>query len=99
MGPNEWRPNPTPRLEAIDSEKKKVTLDDYRGKTVVLVFAASADCASCLSGLAKLAEKTGELEKRNAVVVAVSPEEPELLARVKAERKLLFALLSDPQLE
>ena len=97
VGPNEWRPNPAPRLEAIDSEKKKVTLDDYRGKTVVLVFAASADCASCLSGLAKLAEKTGELEKRNAVVVAVSPEEPELLAGVKAERKLPFALLSDPQ--
>ena len=97
VGPNEWRPNPAPRLEVIDSEKKKVTLDDYRGKTIVLVFAASADCESCLSGLAKLAEKTGELKKRNAVVVAVSPEEPELLARVKAERKLPFALLSDPQ--
>ncbi len=97
VGPKEWRANPAPGLEGINSEKEKVTLEDYRGKIVVLVFAAGADCTSCLSGLAKLAEKAEELEKRNAVVVAIAPEQPKLLARVKAEQKLPFALLSDPQ--
>ncbi|MDA2929463.1 peroxiredoxin family protein [Acidobacteria bacterium AH-259-O06] len=97
VGPNEWQPNPAPELEAIDSEGKSVALDDYRGKTLVLVFAVSADCESCLSGLAKLAEKTEELEKKKAVVLAVTPDKPELLAKVKAEHKLPFVLLSDPQ--
>ena len=97
VGPSEWRPNPAPGLEVINSEEEKVTLDDYRGKTVVLVFAASANCESCLSGLAKLAEKAEELEKKNTVVVAVTPDDPELLARVKEEQELPFALLSDPQ--
>ena len=97
FGPNEWRANPAPRLEVTNAQGKKVTLDDYRGKTVVLVFTADAECASCLSGLAKLAEKAAELEKRNAVVVAVAPAEPQLLARVNAEQALPFGLLSDPQ--
>ena len=97
VGPNEWQPNPAPELEAIDSEGKTVALDDYRGKTLVLMFAVSADCESCLSGLAKLAEKTEELEKKKAVVLAVTPDKPQLLAKVKAEHKLPFVLLSDPQ--
>ena len=99
IGPNEWRPNPAPELAALDSEKKKVTLDDYRDKTVVLVFAASGDCESCLPGLVKLSEKTEELENKNAVVIAVTPDEPEVLARVKEERKFPFPLLSDPTWE
>ncbi len=99
VGPNEWRPNPAPRLEVLNSEKKRVTLDDYRGQTVVLVFAVGARCEPCLSGLAKLAEKSQALGERNAVVLVVTPDDPELLAKVKAERKFPFALLSDPQWE
>ncbi len=99
VGPNEWEPNSAPRLDVVDSDKKRVTLDDYRGQTVVLVFAVSAQCDSCLSGCAKLAEKSQELEQKNAVVLVVTPDDPELLTRVKAERKLPFALLSDPQWE
>ncbi len=96
-GPNEWRPNPAPRLTVVDSEKGKVTLDDYRGKTVVLAFVADAECDSCLAGLDKLAAKRKELDEKNAVVVAVVPVEPARLAQLKKEKELSFDLCSDTQ--
>ena len=99
IGPNEWRPNPAPKLEVLDFERKKVTFDDYRGKTVVLVFAASGNSESCLQGLENLSKKSEELENKNAVIVAVTPEEPEVLARVREQRKLPFPLFSDPTWE
>ena len=99
IGPDQWEPNSTPELEAVDSEGKSVTLDDYRGKNLVLVFAVSARGDQGLSVLAKLAEKKEELEKRNSVVLVVTPDEPASLADMKKAQKLPFVLLSDPQWE
>ena len=94
-GPNEWLPNPAPHLNVVDSENNGVTLDDYRGKTVVLVFVAGAECDSCLAGLEKLAAKRQELEEKNAVIIAVVPAQPARLAQLKEEKELSIDLCSD----
>ena len=96
-GPNEWRPNTAPHLSVVDSEKNDVTLADYRGKTVVLVFVAGAECDSCLAGLEKLATKREKFNEKNTVVIAVAPVEPARLAQIKEEKKLAIGLCSDTE--
>ena len=96
-GPNEWRSNSAPRLMVVDSEGNGVTLDNCRGKTVVLIFVAGAECDFFLARLEKLAAKREELDEKNAVVVAVAPVEPARLTHLKEEKALSIDLCADTQ--
>jgi peroxiredoxin len=71
MGPSNWAPFPAPDLNVVDAHGKQVSLADYRGKNVLLVFYLSDQCAHCMEQLKKISDKRAEFDQANTVVLAV----------------------------
>ena len=56
----------------IDAEGKHVSLQEYRGKNVMLIFYLGTECPHCMRQLHDIGNKKDEWEKLNTVVLAVS---------------------------
>jgi peroxiredoxin/tetratricopeptide (TPR) repeat protein len=99
FGPEKWEPYAAPALDVKDSEGKRVTLEEYKGKNVILVFYLGAECPHCMRQLHALGEKKDEWERLNATVLAVSSATPDKnSAGLKAFGDLPVRLLSDDRL-
>ena len=100
FGPNRWEPYEAPKLDVRDAQGKRVTLEDYRGKNVLLVFYLGAECPHCMRQLHDIGEKKTDWERLNTVVLAVSSAPPAKNAAATKEFGNLPALvLSDNQFE
>jgi peroxiredoxin/tetratricopeptide (TPR) repeat protein len=96
FGPEKWEPYAAPSLDVKDSAGKRVTLDEYKGKNVVLVFYLGAECPHCMRQLHAIGEKKDDWERLNTVVLAVSVATPASnAAGLKAFGDLPIRLLSD----
>jgi len=96
FGPEKWEPYASPALDVKDSDGKRVTLDEYKGKNVILVFYLGAECPHCARQLHAIGEKKADWDRLNAVVLAVSSATPESnSAGLKAFGDLPIRLLSD----
>jgi peroxiredoxin len=95
-GPNKWEPYAAPKLDVKDSSGKPVTLDQYKGKNVILVFYLGQECAHCMKQLHDIGAKKDDWEKNDTVVLAVSSASPEKNAQgLKAFGNLPVQILSD----
>ena len=96
FGPNKWEPYAAPALDVKDSSGKRVTLDQFKGKNVILVFYLGAECAHCMKQLHDIGNKKDEWEKLDTVVLAVSSAAPSKNAdKLKAYGNLPVQILSD----
>jgi len=96
FGPNKWEPYAAPVLDVKDSSGKRVTLDQFNGKNVILVFYLGAECAHCMKQLHDIGAKKEEWEKLDTVVLAVSSTAPSQNAdKLKAYGNLPVLILSD----
>jgi peroxiredoxin/tetratricopeptide (TPR) repeat protein len=96
FGPNNWEPYAAPLLDVKDASGKRVTLDQFKGKNVILVFYLGQECAHCMKQLHDIGNKKDEWEKLDTVVLAVSSAAPEKNAdKLKAFGDLPVQLLSD----
>ncbi len=84
-----------PVFNLYSSEKEKVSLEDYRGKNVVLLFFPLAFTGVCTKELCFVRDNIGIYNDSKASVLAVSVDSPQTLAKFKADQKLNFTLLSD----
>jgi peroxiredoxin len=99
FGPNRWEPYAAPALDVTDAAGQRVTLDQYRGKNVILVFYLGAECPHCMRQLHQIGDKKAEWERLNAVVLAVSSRTPAANSEgLKAFGNLPVQLLSDDHL-
>ncbi len=94
LGPNTWQPYPAPELSALDSKGAPVTLAQFRGKNVLLVFYLSDQCVHCVEQLHAIEERIAEFGKRDTVVLAISSDQPERNASNDVG-SLPFQVLSD----
>jgi peroxiredoxin len=76
FGPNRWEPYDAPKLDARDAAGKRVGLEDYRGKNVLLVFYLGAECPHCMRQLHEIGTKKDDWSRLNTVVLAVSSATP-----------------------
>jgi peroxiredoxin len=96
FGPNKWEPYAAPTLEVKDSKGNRVTLDQYRGKNVILVFYLGAECPHCMRQLHSIAEKKSDWERLDTEVLAVSSASSDKNAKALKELgELPVRLLSD----
>ncbi|MFN7932877.1 MAG: redoxin domain-containing protein [Bryobacteraceae bacterium] len=96
FGPAVWEPFPAPELDAVDPEGKRVTLSEYRGKNVLLVFYLGRECLHCMKQLKDIQSKKDDWERLETVVLAVSGNKPEDNARnLKSIQLPAVRLLSD----
>jgi peroxiredoxin/tetratricopeptide (TPR) repeat protein len=76
-GPPKWEPYAAPPLEVRDASGRVVSLADYRGKNVILVFYLGFECPNCMLQLHALQKNKDEWETLDTVVLAVSSTTPE----------------------
>ncbi len=98
FGPGQWVAYAAPKLEAIDAEKKRVTLEEYRGKNVALIFYIGQECSHCVGQLRDLAKRAEELKGLGVEVLAASSNTPEENASAMV-KDLKARLLSDVNFE
>ena len=88
-----------PAFSLQGNDGKKHSLEDYRGKTVVLYFYPRDDTPGCTKEACGFRDLGSSLKKSGAVVLGVSKDSVDSHNKFAAKYKLPFTLLSDPQLE
>lgn len=84
-------------LEADDG--REVSLSDFRGRRVVLYFYPKADTPGCTKQACAVRDVYAQIEAEDAVVIGISPDPPQRLAKFREKYDLPFILLSDPEHE
>ncbi|TKC08164.1 redoxin domain-containing protein [Pedobacter polaris] len=84
-----------PDFKLFSSELKEVSLNDYKGKKLVVHFFPMAFTGTCTTQLCTMRDSFGYYEGMNAAVVGVSVDSPFTLAKFKEDQSYQFPLLSD----
>ena len=84
-----------PAFTLTSDELKQVSLADYSGKNVVLLFFPMAFTSVCTEELCTMRDGIAAYNNMDAEILAVSVDSPFTLGRFKADQKLNFPLLSD----
>lgn len=84
-----------PAFTLTDTEKKAVSLADYKGKNVVLLFFPLAFTGTCTAELCATRDDIASYNSANAQVLGISVDSLFVLGKFKAEQNLNFPLLSD----
>lgn len=84
-----------PHFTLRDSDKNEVSLSQFSGKNVVLVFFPLAFTGVCTTELCSLRDSIAVYNNLNAVVLGISVDSLFTLDKFKQEQSLNFTLLSD----
>jgi peroxiredoxin/tetratricopeptide (TPR) repeat protein len=94
-GPAIWRPFAAPALDVRDHTGAHVSLDQFRGRNVVLVFYLGTGCAHCVQQVKDLSDRADRWKQLEADVLAVSGDPVD--ANAASQGSLNVRLLSDDQ--
>ncbi len=84
-----------PNFTLRSSDKALVSLQDYRGQNVVLLFLPLAFTGVCTKELCYMRDSLSEYENLNTKVLAISVDSLFALDKWKQEQQFNFLLLSD----
>jgi glutaredoxin-dependent peroxiredoxin len=84
-----------PGFSLYNSAKQKISLADYKGKKVLLLFFPLAFTGVCTKELCNVRDHIAVYNETDAIVLAISVDSPQTLARFKEDQRLNFELLSD----
>ena len=97
------RPAPAPAWSLTDGAGKTVSLDQYKGRPVVLILYEGSGCLRCQEQLNNFAGKVQDFAALGIDVVAIGTDTPEelqtALAAYKKDGGFPFPLLSDAKLD
>lgn len=96
-------PSPAPAWSLPDGSGKTVSLGQYQGRQMVLIFYEGSGCIRCMEQLNNFAKKSQEFAGLDIDLVAISTDTPEdlnnALADYQKEGGFPIPLLSDAKLE
>ncbi len=84
-----------PSFKLFDTDKKEVSLGDFKGKNLIIHFFPLAFTGVCTTQLCTVRDAIGMYKNDNADVVAISVDSIFTLGKYKEEQNLPFTLLSD----
>ena len=84
-----------PDFTLFNSEKNKVSLADFTGKNLVILFFPQAFTGVCTTELCSVRDNLNVYTSLNAAVVGISVDSIFTLAKFKEEQSYNFPLLSD----
>ena len=85
-----------PAFTLPDADGNDVSLDDFRGRKVVVYFYPAASTPGCTKQACDFRDNLAELNDAGFAVVGISPDKPPKLAKFRDAESLTFPLLSDP---
>jgi thioredoxin-dependent peroxiredoxin len=85
-----------PKFTLPSTDGGFVSLEDLKGKTVVLYFYPKDDTPGCTREACAFRDSQAAIKKKGAVVLGVSGDSLGAHEKFKAKYKLNFPLLSDP---
>ena len=103
LGPFRWKPASASPWKLPNSTGKRLSLADYQGRPVVVVFYLGFGCLHCVEQLQAIAPKMDAFREAGLEIVAISTEsKPELAQALTAYEKggdsIPFPLIADPKL-
>ena len=84
-----------PDFSLFDSDKNKVTLSDFAGKNILLLFFPLAFTSTCTKELCAVRDDISRYSNLNAQVIGISVDSLFALKKYKEEQQYNFLLLSD----
>lgn len=88
-------PYDAPNFKLNDESGTGHTLDEYRGKWVILYFYPKDDTPGCTIEACSLRDARDELTSLGAVVIGISKDDASAHEKFKAKHTLNFTLLTD----
>jgi thioredoxin-dependent peroxiredoxin len=85
-----------PDFELLNQDGQTVRLSDFRGKRVILFAYPKAGTSGCTTQACGFRDEFPRITETNAVVLGISPDEPDAQKRWKDAESLPYDLLSDP---
>ncbi len=85
-----------PQFTLTDSQGKRVSLDDFAGRHVILYFYPADDTPGCTKEACGFRDAWDDLRAMGVEVLGVSGDDAESHRRFAAKYRLPFTLLSDP---
>jgi peroxiredoxin len=86
---------PAPSITLFDTDKNAISLADFKGQNVVVLFFPLAFTGVCTTELCSIRDNIGTYNNANAQVLGISVDSIFTLGKFKEEQKLNFPLLSD----
>lgn len=86
-----------PEFELLNQDGQTVRLSDYRGRPVIIFAFPKANTIGCNNQACGFRDVFPQIVSRNAVVLGVSSDSVDELARWKKRKQLQYDLLSDPE--
>lgn len=84
-----------PNFTLTSDERMAVSLSDYNGKNVVVLFFPLAFTGVCTTELCTMRDDIATYENLDAAILAISVDSPFALEQFKTQQNLNFPLLSD----
>jgi len=84
-----------PDFKLYNSNKQEVSLSDYKGKNVVILFFPLAFTSTCTTELCEIRDNISIYSNLDAEILGISVDSLFTLEKYKAEQNLPFNLLSD----
>jgi len=88
-----------PEFDLQSDTGERVRLSEFRGSRVIVYFYPKADTPGCTKQACAIQDLGPQIDDAGVVVIGISPDPPEKLARFRAKYNLTFYLLSDPDHE
>jgi peroxiredoxin Q/BCP len=86
-----------PSFTLSDGTGKPVSLDDFKGRDVVVYFYPRDDTPGCTKEACGFRDLHKDLQRAGVVVLGISPDSPASHGKFAAKYKLPFPLLTDPE--
>ncbi|MDW8298414.1 MAG: peroxiredoxin [Anaerolineae bacterium] len=92
-----------PTLQALseislqDDTGRTVTLREFLGKRLLIFFFPKAGTSGCTEQACGFRDAFPQIQAKGALVIGVSPDSPQALAKWRADEQLPYILLSDPE--
>jgi peroxiredoxin Q/BCP len=84
-----------PAFSGADQDGNTISLNDYKGKKLVLYFYSEAGSPTCTIESCNLRDNYGLLKKNGFEVVGVSPDDAKKQKKFEIKYKLPFPLIAD----
>jgi thioredoxin-dependent peroxiredoxin len=85
-----------PQFSLPDQDSQPVSLDDFKGRRVLVYFYPKDDTPGCTREACQFNDNLHAFQRANVPVLGISPDDAQSHQRFRAKYGLAFPLLSDP---